>query len=148
MSLVANLPFVNSRTAILDLFELPTTPISNQIAVIEHGLPGSALAAIAKNLGIAKQRILAGLNLSQRTVAERERTQQRFSEAESERLLRLLRVRTLARLVFSTNEAVAEWLSTPDHSLRDKAPLDMLRTDLGTTEVENLIRAMAHGVPV
>lgn len=148
MTIVANLPFVDSRTAISDLFELPETPISNQIAVIERGLPGSALAAIAKDLGIAKHRILAGLNLPQRTIAERERTQQRLSADESERLLRLLRVRKLARLVFSTNSAVAEWLSTPDRALRDQAPLDMLRTDLGTATVENLIRAMAHGVPV
>ena len=42
---------------------------------------------------------------------------------------------------------VAEWLHTPDRSLGMKAPLNMLTTDIGTAKVENLAKAMIHGVP-
>ncbi len=66
---------------------------------------------------------------------------------ESERLMRVVRVQRLAREVFTTDEAVAEWLRTPDRTLGMKAPLNMLTTDIGTAKVENLARAMIHGVP-
>ena len=53
--------------------------------------------------------------------------------------------RNLGRALFTTDEAVSEWLSKPDSSLGNIAPLDLLDTDLGVREVENLLRALAYG---
>jgi len=53
--------------------------------------------------------------------------------------------RTSGRTLFTTDEAVSEWLSKPDASLGNMAPLDLLDTDLGAREVENLLRALAYG---
>jgi putative toxin-antitoxin system antitoxin component (TIGR02293 family) len=55
------------------------------------------------------------------------------------------RVRNLGRTLFTSDEAVSEWLSKSDASLGDMAPLDLLDTDLGAREVENLLRALAYG---
>lgn len=78
----------------------------------------------------------------------REKKHRRFSTAESERLDRIARVRSLAREVFSSDAAVAEWLGAADPGLGGRAPLEMLATDLGAQKVESLLRAMIHGVPV
>jgi putative toxin-antitoxin system antitoxin component (TIGR02293 family) len=131
----------------MSILTLSEKPVSEQIAAIERGLPSSSLSQIASMLGLPKQRIIAGLRFAQRTVSERENTKARFSLEESERLLRLMRVHHLARAVFTTDEAVARWLEAPDRSLGMKTPLDMLATDLGAAKVENLARAMIHGVP-
>ena len=132
----------------MSILALAEKPASEQIAAIEKGFPSRSLNEVAKMLGLSKQRIIAGLKFAQRTVSQREKTGVRFTLEESERLLRVLRVRRIAREVFTTDEAVAQWLNAPDRSLRGKTPLDMLATDVGAKEVENLARAMMHGVPV
>jgi putative toxin-antitoxin system antitoxin component (TIGR02293 family) len=131
----------------MSVLTLPGRPLNEQIETVERGLASSALAEIATILGLPKARIVEGLNLVQRTVTEREKKRTRFSAAESERLYRVVRVRALAREIFSTDAAVAEWLSVPDRSLGNKTPLKMLTTDLGAQKVEGLLRAMMHGVP-
>ncbi len=121
---------------------------NEQIAALERGLPSASLAQIAGMLNLPKQSIIAALRLAQRTVTLREKTRKPFTLEESERLLRVLRLHRLARQVFTTNEAVAQWLSAPDRSLGMKSPLEMLATDVGAAKVENLAQAMMHGVPI
>lgn len=121
---------------------------NEQIAALERGLPSASLAQIAGMLNLPKQSIIAALRLAQRTITLREKTRKPFTLEESERLLRVLRLHRLARQVFTTNEAVAQWLSTPDRSLGMKSPLEMLATDVGAAKVENLAQAMMHGVPI
>jgi len=131
----------------MSVLTLTARPMAEQIKSLERGFPSSALAEIAAALGLPKARIIEGLNLVLRTVTQREKKRERFSAMESERLYRLVRVRALAREIFSTDVAVAEWLSIPDRSLGARTPLQMLATDLGAQRVESLLRAMMHGVP-
>lgn len=121
---------------------------NEQIAALERGLPSTSLAQIAGMLNLPKQSIIAALRLAQRTITLREKTRKPFTLEESERLLRVLRLHRLARQVFTTDEAVAQWLSAPDRSLGMKSPLEMLATDVGAAKVENLAQAMMHGVPI
>ena len=121
---------------------------NEQIAALERGLPSASLAQIAGMLNLPKQNIIAALKLAQRTITSREKTGKPFTLEESERLLRVLRLHRLARQVFTTNEAVAQWLSAPDRCLGMKSPLEMLATDVGAAKVENLAQAMMHGVPI
>jgi len=131
----------------MSVLTLTGRPLSEQIEILERGLPSSALAEIAAALGLPKARIVKGLRLVLRTMTQRERKHERFSSMESERLFRVVRVRTMAREIFSSDAAVAEWLGAPDRSLGNRAPLEMLATDLGAQKVESLLRAMMHGVP-
>ena len=129
------------------LLNLAKKSESEQIAAIERGFPSYSLEQIAAQLGVSKQSIISGLKLVHRTISAREKAKKPFTMEESERLMRVVRVQRLARQVFTTDEAVAEWLRTPDRSLGMKAPLNMLTTDIGTAKVENLAKAMIHGVP-
>lgn len=122
--------------------------MNEQIEALEAGLPSTALGELAALLGLSKARLIDALKLVQRTITDREKRRERFSPMESERLYRVVRVRGLARKVFATDAAAAEWLNLPDRSLGNKAPLEMLATDLGSQKVENLVKAMMHGVPV
>jgi putative toxin-antitoxin system antitoxin component (TIGR02293 family) len=131
----------------MSVLTLTSRPLAEQIQTLERGLPSSALAEIAATLGLPKARIIEGLKLVLRTVTQREKTRERFSAMESERLYRVVRVRALAREIFSTDAAVAEWLNVADRSLGARTPLEMLATDLGAQKVEGLLRAMMHGVP-
>jgi putative toxin-antitoxin system antitoxin component (TIGR02293 family) len=132
----------------MSILTLTERPLGEQIEVLERGLPSSALGEIATALGLPKARIIKALKLVLRTMTEREKKHERFSTAESERLYRIVRARSLAREIFSSDAAVAGWLGAPDRSLGGRAPLEMLATDLGAQKVESLLRAMIHGVPV
>lgn len=132
----------------MSVLTLTQRPLGEQIEILERGLPSSALGEIAAALGLPKARIVKALNLVLRTMTARERKHERFSTSESERLYRIVRIRSLAREVFSSDAAVAEWLNAPDRSLGQRPPLEMLATDLGAQKVESLLRAMMHGVPV
>lgn len=132
----------------MSILTLTQRPLGEQIEILERGLPSSALGEIAAALGLPKARIVKALHLVLRTMTAREKKHERFSSAESERLYRVVRIRSLAREVFSSDAAVAEWLNAADRSLGQRPPLEMLATDLGAQKVESLLRAMIHGVPV
>jgi putative toxin-antitoxin system antitoxin component (TIGR02293 family) len=147
MDHIMALLLIESGTNAMSIFTLTSRPLAEQIQTIERGFPSSALAEIAAILGLPKARIIEGLKLVVRTITQREKKHERFSPMESERLYRVVRVRALAREIFSADAAVAEWMSVPDRSLGNRTPLEMLATDLGAQKVENLLRAMMHGVP-
>lgn len=130
-----------------DLFELPFRTFTEQIAAVEHGFPSKAVARVAVVIGLPKSRLIAGLRLVPRTVAAREKSGALLSPEISEKLLRVLRARNLAREVFSTDEAAADWMSEPDRSLGGRSPLQMLTTDIGAQRVEELLGGMIHGIP-
>jgi uncharacterized protein (DUF2384 family) len=47
--------------------------------------------------------------------------------------------------LFTTDEAVSEWLKRPALPFRGAAPIDLLDTDWGAREVEGFIRGLAYG---
>ncbi len=132
----------------MNVLTLPSRPISEQIAAVEKGLPSNTLALLAELMELPKISLIEGLKLVQRTVTAREKKGERFSAVESERLFRVIRARTLARNVFTTDAAVAEWMNSPERSLGNKSPLELLATDLGSQKVENVLKGMMHGVPL
>ena len=87
--------------------------------------------ALAKALRLSPSRI-GGIVLERRGVT-------------ADTAVRIARVRNLGRALFTTDEAVSEWLSKAEQTLGNIAPLNLLDTDFGAREVENLLRALAYG---
>jgi len=119
-----------------------------QVAAIERGLPSQVLRQLVALVGISQKVLLDALGLAPRTITHRIHKNQRLSATESERLLRVIRVQKLAREVFTTDAAAAQWLTTPDSALGKRTPLAMLSTDVGAAQVNNLLQAMIYGVPL
>ena len=132
----------------MTVFQLAEQSPAAQVAAIENGLPSRVLGQLVDQLGVAQKVLLDALGLAARTIALRVKRKQPFNPTESERLFRVIRIQKLAREVFSTDAAVAEWLTTSDTALENRTPLAMLSTDVGTGQVHNLLQAMIHGVPL
>jgi putative toxin-antitoxin system antitoxin component (TIGR02293 family) len=60
-------------------------------------------------------------------------------------LVRIARVHREARKIFTTDEAVSQWLRSPAPALDGLAPIDMLDTDMGAREVEAVLNGIAYG---
>ena len=100
----------------------------------------------AKALGLTIDEMAITLGVSARTVRDmRHRAKGRLSREYTEKLVRVARVQSLARTIFSNDEAVAEWLSSPAPALNGAKPITFLDTDTGAREVESVLNGIAYG---
>jgi putative toxin-antitoxin system antitoxin component (TIGR02293 family) len=113
--------------------------------LVQEGLPYQALVKVMERfrLGLVEtQRVLL---VPPRTLARR-KGMARMKAAESDRLMRLARVGAHAVQVFGTDEKAATWLHRPNRALNNRTPLDLLQTDLGRKQVEDVLSRIEHGV--
>ena len=90
------------------------------------------------------------LDLPARTLARRKQTQ-RLAAPESDRfyrfnLYRFNRVLSHAERVPGTRTKATQWLRRPNRALNGATPLALLDTDIGATQVDDLLGRLEHGV--
>jgi putative toxin-antitoxin system antitoxin component (TIGR02293 family) len=112
---------------------------------VEEGLRYESLDALSSNLEIGLATMRAILRLPERTLARR-KNERRLRPDESDRLMRIGRIATLAEVTLGSREKAANWLKKKNRALGDRTPLHRLDTDLGSREVEDLLLRIAHGV--
>ena len=126
-------------------FELAEEPAQYLLPLIRKGLPASSLEQMAVALGLTKSLLAEKLRIAKRTLARKESAHLALSADESEKVMRVARIRNLARSLFNSDEGISQWLMKPDAALGNRAPLDFLDTELGAREVEDLIQSIAYG---
>jgi putative toxin-antitoxin system antitoxin component (TIGR02293 family) len=112
---------------------------------IREGLPYSSLEALLAKLRISRNEASAVLHLPERTLARR-RKEKRLRPDESDRVLRLARLFSLAQQVLETEENASTWFSQPNRSMAGQTPLAMIDTEVGAREVEETLWRIAHGI--
>jgi putative toxin-antitoxin system antitoxin component (TIGR02293 family) len=115
------------------------------IARARAGLPYATLVAITTRFAIPQDLLVRILHLPPRTLARRKKSG-RLGADESDRLLRLARVVARAAEVLGSDERAGAWLRAPVHALGGVRPLDLLDTDLGAQQVEQVLGRIEHGV--
>jgi putative toxin-antitoxin system antitoxin component (TIGR02293 family) len=124
----------------LEYFDLP-----NVLKAVEKGFPFKTFERLAQNMDISADRLTDIIGIPRRTLARR-KIEKRFTDEESERLLRGARVFAKTLRLFDGNRADAvEWLLTLERDL-GKAPADLIHTETGARDVERIIGALEHGV--
>src|SRR5208282_5348767 len=98
-------------------FVLAERPLLEILAQVRNGLPASMFEQVASALGLSTSTLAAKLGIARRTVTRKRGNGAPLSSETSEKLLRAARIRNLGRTLFTTDEAVSEWLSKPDASL-------------------------------
>jgi putative toxin-antitoxin system antitoxin component (TIGR02293 family) len=123
-------------------------PISNANELrqtVGAGLPYAALEAVTVKLGLARSEAASALHLPQRTIARRKK-ERKLRADESDRLLRLARIGTHAAYVLGSKEKAAEWLRRPNRALGNEVPLELLESDIGSRQVEEVLGRIEYGV--
>ena len=111
---------------------------------VKAGLPYASLDVLIGKLGLAREEAAATLHLPRRTIARRKK-EQRLQADESDRVLRLARISAQAAFTFGSDEKAAQWLRRPNRALGNRPPLDLLDSDIGTRQVEDVLGRIAHG---
>jgi len=120
-------------------------------ALIQKGIPLGVISHIKKEFNLPDEVIARIIGVSPRTVSRRRKTvkipaKERLSPVESDRVYRFARIVALAEDVFEDKKEALEWLNSPQYGLGGRVPFDMLQTDAGAREVEELLIRIDYGV--
>jgi putative toxin-antitoxin system antitoxin component (TIGR02293 family) len=112
---------------------------------IREGLPFAALEALMEKFGLKREEVSWALDLPLRTLARRKQ-ERRLSPGESDRLFRVARIAVHAAEVLGGEAQAARWLHASNRALGGQTPLELLDTDLGSQQVEDVLGRIEHGV--
>jgi len=126
-------------------FQVAEMPMAQAVQAIRRGLPAGAFDGVARALKMSADELALKLGISVRTIRDQRKKSVRLSRENTEKLVRLARLHRQARKVFTTDEAVSQWLASPAPALDGVEPIDLLDTDTGAREVESVLTGIAYG---
>ena len=115
---------------------------------IETGLPAMWINHLKKVLELTNTQIADTLGISGKTL-ERIRTNpasNKLNEVTSDRLYRILYIFFKTVSALENTEEARIWLKTPQFGLGNEIPIDLLKTEAGTREIESLLGRIEHSV--
>jgi putative toxin-antitoxin system antitoxin component (TIGR02293 family) len=122
----------------------PTSSDAEVARVVEHGLPPASIERLFR-LGFSKREVFT-LVIPQRTLTHRKQRRQRLTGEESDRAVRLARMRALAARVFGEEQKAWRWLRTQKQALGGRAPVELLGTEAGARAVEEELHRVDEGM--
>jgi putative toxin-antitoxin system antitoxin component (TIGR02293 family) len=114
------------------------------LEMVEQQLPTSSINRLLA-LGLTRSE-LDGLVIPLRTLQHRRSRREKLSVDESDRVLRVTRLLSLAESVYGSRERALAWLRRPHPQLGNRTPLEMSRTDTGSRIVEELLVQIDEGM--
>jgi putative toxin-antitoxin system antitoxin component (TIGR02293 family) len=113
--------------------------------VARDGFPYAALEQVMHAMGLSREEIETVLALPARTLTRRKQAKH-LHAVESDRLLRLARVAAHAISALGSTDKAAQWLHRPNRALGGEAPLQLMDTDFGAIQVDDILTRIEHGV--
>jgi len=114
------------------------------LEMVERQLPTSAINRLVA-LGITRPEI-DSLVIPLRTLQHRRSRREKLTVEESDRVLRVARLLSQAESVYGSRQRALAWLRRSHPRLRDRTPLEMLKTDTGSRIVEELLVQIDEGM--
>ena len=128
------------------VFKGRTVPTSTELRErIRRGLPYRSLESVRERLRLSVPEAASVLHMPPRTLARRRQTR-KLDGDESDRLYRIARVAAQAFAVFGAEDKAATWLRRPNRALNGELPIDLLDTDVGARQIEDILGRIEHGV--
>ena len=112
---------------------------------IRRGLPYASLESVGASLQLSRKDLAEVLQLKVRTL-DRRKNEGRLKPIESDRLFRLARVFAHAAEVLESHSSARGWLETPNRALGGRIPRDLLDTEAGANEVDEILDRIEYGV--
>ena len=113
---------------------------------IEKGFSFQMFERIRRETGLPLDRLAISIGISPRTLTRRKK-ENKLTASESDRLVSISRLLSLAIELFEGDKAKAfRWFMNSNRALGNLSPLEMAATETGSREVENLIGRLEHGV--
>jgi putative toxin-antitoxin system antitoxin component (TIGR02293 family) len=112
---------------------------------VTTGLPAAVVRHLAESTGTTLKQMQDITAIDRSTLNRRIKQHARLKADESDRVARVARVAALAVEALGRAEGL-RWLRDPNVVLGNRIPLEMLGTDVGVRQVEQIIGRIEHGV--
>jgi putative toxin-antitoxin system antitoxin component (TIGR02293 family) len=112
---------------------------------VRRGLPFSTMETLSDQLELSPQQCSEVLAIPARTFARRKENKQ-LNPQESDRLYRVARAASQAVEVLGSLDKARLWLKTPNRALSCEPPLDLLDTEIGARQVEEVLLRLNYGI--
>jgi putative toxin-antitoxin system antitoxin component (TIGR02293 family) len=116
------------------------------IQVLRKGLPSKVIRCVVLASAISEDIIFKSLHIAKRTVARRKANATRLKPAESELIYRFSKVLVTAAEILGGKDQARTWLLTPNRALNENKPIDLLDTEIGFTDVMDVLTRIEFGV--
>ncbi len=137
---VASLLGLNFKTA------KAKSAMSQVDTLIREGFSIKVADRLKSALNLTDGQLSDTLGLSPRTLQRKRKQHEQFSRLESDMLFRIARIFALAIEVLEDEKRAAEWMRKPQFGLGGKIPFEMIQTETGAHEVENLLGRIEYSV--
>lgn len=114
------------------------------LQIVEQQLPTSAINRLL-TLGLTHQEINT-LVIPLRTLQHRRSKREKLTVEESDRVVRVVRLLSQAETVYGSRQRALDWLRRPAARLKNRTPLDLMRTDTGARIVEEFLVQIDEGM--
>jgi putative toxin-antitoxin system antitoxin component (TIGR02293 family) len=124
-------------------------PLGNDLKMAELvllGLPSSLLKQLSNALGLKPSGLAPIVNISEKTILRRVEARSKLKPDESERVARLMRVYVRSVEVFEDSGKARAWLGNPLRVLGGKSPIELMMSEQGAREVEQVLGRLENGV--
>ena len=112
--------------------------------IVERQLPPSAINRLV-SLGISRAEVDA-LVIPLRTLQHRRSRREKLTIHESERVLRIMRILSLAEGIYGSRERALVWLRRSTPRLSNRPPIELLTSEPGSRIVEELLIQIDEGM--
>jgi putative toxin-antitoxin system antitoxin component (TIGR02293 family) len=133
-----------STLELVDYLGVPAETEFDLAGIAEQGLPIDSIARL-KEKGLTFTEV-SDVVISPRTLKHRKARGERLSNEETDRVMRVARIVSLAEQVFRNHEKALAWLRAADDRLNGRTPISMLHTESGGRVVESMLWQIDDGV--
>jgi putative toxin-antitoxin system antitoxin component (TIGR02293 family) len=121
-----------------------SAPPLKRAEAVAKGLPAKAIRDLVADRAVSLADVARVVG-PRRTLDRRLKENKRLSPEESDRLARFASTLDLATQIFGNRTAAMDWLTTPKRRFDGEAPLNLLKSDVGTRIVEEVLEQGRHG---
>lgn len=115
--------------------------------LIQEGLPSQSVFILQNLLALNDEEYSSTLGVSLKWLGRYRKTpRDHLDTSISDRLYRIARIFKLAEDVLENKDAAKHWLHRAQAGLNERIPLELLRTEAGTKEVEELLYRIEYGI--
>lgn len=132
--------------AVLDQPLIPIDSVHILAAVVREGLPPKAADRIAEYYGLSRKQVSELIGVSVRTLERHQKDNKLLNPVQSDRLLRYARIAARAEEIFENAQTAKNWLRRPNQALGGEIPLNLLDTETGVNQVEDVLTRIEYGV--
>jgi len=112
---------------------------------LRGGFPYAAFDALVEVLGIKPQELADLIGVASRTLSRR-KASRHLSPIESDRLYRVAHVVLEASETLGSIDKARVWLHRDNRAVGGRPPIDMLDTEIGVRQVEELLHRIRFGI--